>query len=1110
MPTELVLAPVGAGKTEHVLSRIANLTAEKPFAPVWVLLATQRQVTDFRQRLIEEIADDNPLLNVEFFSFYDLYERVLNTAGQPTRKIKTAARMRLLRALAMHLADNGELAAFQAIADKSGFVDVTLTFIDELKQAVAAPEEYARAADELFAGREKDAGLARLYAAYQSRLQEHSIVDRDGEGWLALEALQADADLCSHIDLLIVDGFDQFTPLQAALIALLSKCVEQAEVTLTTVPGREEGVGRRFMAAQQALQEAHRAYQTDFTVKELTASVEGQRLLPLQHLADTIFLRDAPQRSADEAVAFLSAPHPADETAAVLRSVKDLLLAGVPADEIILAVRDHQMYGVHLQNIGRAYGLPLSFHLNELLSDIPPILVLMEVITLHDTQRHLVDFPTATLLDVLRSPYCDVEGLDAQALSVLERIAREFAVVGGATAWLDALDRAARPRPTDEDDSSQERPPLIDETVHQQLRQALTTFFEAVTPPRQASLVGYIAWLEHLIGEDPLLDPDEEPSQTGQGSVLNMIACIRREGVSPHVVSRDLTALNTLKQTLTEMLSAQALLTTLEGVSGPVSWRRFLGDLRAAIAPRRLEWRPSRSGRVLVTTATNARGLPHDYVFVLGLAEGVFPRRLREDPLYLESERQQLRRAGIRLQTINERASDDSLFYELISLARKRLTLSRPTVKNGAPWVESHLWRATQAVFTDAATLEQTGREPIGQVPALSAAATPDEVALYVADALNETVADEMLPAALAWVQTYTPQVWNNILAGRYIEAQRGDSHAPHDNYSGVIMAPALLERLQTGPLGPGHTWSASQFNDYGLCPFRFYAKRILRLEEPQQPQIGMDALQLGLLNHEILERIYSQLAAQQVQIHAPNLDMALSLLDAEAVAIETAPQRLGFRASPVWAQERDVLLRRLRALIEYDFNELNTKISKKFGASAPRYPYQTETPFGITGNNTLLTLDDGTVLPIGGYIDRIDRVGDQALVIDYKSGSSLISTKELEEGRSFQIMFYALAMRRILAAQGNGPLQDVLGGFFFHIRTPDISGLLSLSDEEHIETVERAQRFLSSYVHHARAGNFAVSPSKPAQNRRCVSYCPYHHLCRVAATHPQKPDPQR
>ena len=62
--------------------------------------------------------------------------------------------------------------------------------------------------------------------------------------------------------------------------------------------------------------------------------------------------------------------------------------------------------------------------------------------------------------------------------------------------------------------------------------------------------------------------------------------------------------------------------------------------LKAQSARATLTNNTNRSGKILITSVTDARGLPHEHVFIPGLSEGIFPRPTPEDPIYLDSERQ--------------------------------------------------------------------------------------------------------------------------------------------------------------------------------------------------------------------------------------------------------------------------------------------------------------------------------------------------------------------------------------------------------------------------------------------------------------------------------------
>ena len=259
----------------------------------------------------------------------------------------------------------------------------------------------------------------------------------------------------------------------------------------------------------------------------------------------------------------------------------------------------------------------------------------------------------------------------------------------------------------------------------------LSAFIDAVSAPETAELPEYIRWLAGLLGADPQSDGQAE---SGAYSLNIIMRAWEHDRENPTIVERDINALNGLKAIMRDLLASDAVLRTVYGQHQPLEWRRFRADLLHALQTQ-ADQRPglSRQGQVLVTTASEARGLPHDHVFVPGLAEGVFPAEASEDPFYLDSERERLQARGIPLATRAERIDDRGLFYELISLPRRSLTLSRPTFQAGRVWIESHLWRAVKDVFTDLPLETRT----VGAVIEPAESANGAELMLALADQLN-------------------------------------------------------------------------------------------------------------------------------------------------------------------------------------------------------------------------------------------------------------------------------------------------------------------------------------------------------------------------------------
>ena len=253
-----------------------------------------------------------------------------------------------------------------------GFVSVVAAFLLELKQNLIYPEDFEAAAST-----PKERELAAIYSRYQATLQAHKLVDREGEGWLAVEALEQQPDLAAGVDLLIVDGYDQFNHLQAKLLALLGGQAREAVITLTTVPEREATIGRRFQQALERLADAYADAEVALEPVDLDEH-EDDRAPALRHLSDHLLRPRAEKIAADDAITLIEAPDPAREVGAVLRRIKRLLLDGCEPDDILIAVRDWGRYGGQIAAQGRRYGLPLALHYGDPLANNPAVAALLE------------------------------------------------------------------------------------------------------------------------------------------------------------------------------------------------------------------------------------------------------------------------------------------------------------------------------------------------------------------------------------------------------------------------------------------------------------------------------------------------------------------------------------------------------------------------------------------------------------------------------------------------------------------------------------------------------------------------------------------------------------
>lgn len=1118
----LLTAPAGGGKTAAVIDAILQRKMLRPWQQIWVLLPTELQVSVFRDRLLEACKSQNSIdvvFGVQYFTFYELYNHLLDRIGTPQKQIRSGSVYRILRHLIRDLNSRGDLHYFDVIADKPGFIDLVGRFIYELKQAVVFPSEFTEYA-EGYSRKDKDRDLAVIYNTYQRWLRDKNAVDREGAGWLALDYLSMDdaGDYFDGVDMLVVDGFLQFSPLQAQLLSALGKQIRHTVVTLTYEAQREQALHRRANRIRYHLEESGTWHHLSLNPK---IDLPNQSPI-LEHLERHFLLNEPEVLSAEEAVVFIEAPNPEQEVRGVLRRVKSLLLSGELPDQIAVLSHNTETYGELIRSIAGTYDIPVVLRRGVILAQNPVIVAILKLLDLHTLE---VNFRRQSVLDVLRSPYFLFSQFSEEDIDLLDRLSVQHQVIQSREDWLEAIRLATKEQVVDEDGESTTT--LLNSNIdYERLYEQLEHFFDQITPLENDTIQNYVLWLEDLLGQDPsygreiIADNDDEALSTADIQQLHLFDKIRATSnmtsytteVVQTVMVRDLYAVQTLWAALRGIIAAYTLIVDerQREIANPVAWRHFRADLQLAVDEHRSDpvGGTSRQGRVLVTSASEARGLPHDHVFILGLAEGNFPPQQHEDPLYSDRERDTFTQiTGYDLQTTLERQDDVLIFYECLGMARRTLTLSRPTLDDGAnPWEPSLLWRAVSSVLTDIETIHYRA----GEAPTFDRSANPREVGVALADNLNQlnSMSPHEIETVFDWLLGHSRygRRWNSVLRGRSIESRREDRRVSFDRFSGVLEDNRLINRVAE-LLGSSRRWSASQFNDYGYCGFRFFSKRLLKLEALEEPTEGYDAAQLGTVQHAILENTYKRFLEENLAIQPENVEIARQILIEEADhLLPQAPHLFGFRSSALWQHEQSEILQRLTRLIELDFSvnpdspfvkkpRSRTNYVADVVGGGERYVHQLEAAFGMDSGTTASISGAVGDLYVRGLIDRIDRIGDALVVIDYKSGSATPRTSDMEDGRNFQMMLYLLAAQQMMERES--PDLNVVAGMFWSIRTLKSGGEIKVDASE----IETARQILHAYIQAGREGRFTVEPRK-LEDGKCFKYCEFGKFCRVHQTH--------
>ncbi|MFN2198101.1 MAG: PD-(D/E)XK nuclease family protein [Anaerolineales bacterium] len=1037
MPARLIIAPPAAGKTHYCLQRLRELPQAMPQANAqanaqahpptlaWAVLPDQEQLGYFRRRL----AQQGGALGVQVSTFDYLYDQILTAAGQTFPVIGDTARYRLIQAVVQAQFAAGQLSYYAPIHTLPGFITSLRDRFAEIKAAGIFPEVFLA---QVAADQPGQQELGSLYLAYQTFLQQLTWADREGLGWLAVETLDAEPAIFSRYQLIVVDGFDDFEPIQLAVLKQLARQVPWVEITLTGSPDSSRQAQARFTRTQAMLVEA---LAPEIIYLETSPKLPPALALLERNIFEPQLLEDPKEEAPHAGIDLLELRSPVEEANEAIRWIKaQCLRRGLSPAETAIFTPDPDVHLPYLVSAASQAGVPLNITIRAPLASSPAVRALIDLLEL--PQRR---YPRQATLDAVRSPFFDLQpwNLAPQDAAVLERVSYETHLNGGQDQWEAAFAELAASKSekaaewvSELQADSDWLPPLL--PAGQELARLAESFsaffFDRLVANRQLSLDSWIAWLEDLLEDIHYPQRCDPESLSALRGVLRAL-----------------------------------LLSELAAPAGLLDYPKFQVELFSALEGAGYDAAPGNpDSGVLVAPIIAARGQRFAAVAILGLSEGIFPQVERADPFLPETLRAAL---GLDLRLGRYQAS---IFYQSVLRSNRYLLLTRPYLAEGGEnWEPSPYWQAVESLFPKA--VQRLRPEDWRD---LTQAASPAETLFWAA---RQNMSDPPeKPEALLPVLPSDPSLGARAIhlqhAGEILKTRQ--SPRPHGLYDGY---PTGLQPEMTAQYSPEHIWSASRLESYLSCPHHFWARHVLALEPLQPPEPGMDPAQLGSLLHSLLEQAYAQ---AKDRTDPQTVAAALHALAPEVFA--DAPQKYGFRPGPLWTAECEFWLQKLEDNI-YALAE-----------TAPGWtPAFFEARFGLEGQPVLEIVTPAGKLRLRGLIDRVDQQDHQLRVIDYKTGSSHLAPKDLLDGVRLQLPIYALAAE----ALGMGEVIEGFYWQLRQAK-PGSLRLSSFSAEDYPAGPSGAAAITTDHLTRAVEGIRAAEFPPTPPSGGCPAYCPAAAWC--------------
>jgi ATP-dependent helicase/nuclease subunit B len=964
------------------------------------------------------------------------------------------------------LQDDG-IEYFAAVAATPGFPRALARTLQDLAMAGVRPERLTQLP---LGGRD----LARLLEAF-----ERQFVAASATGRAALFAAAAEgAGVVAHLPLLLLD-----VPLESNVeFELARRLISAAPETLITVPFGD-------LATLDYL----RTLKTDVRVLQPSGDADLTALRRYLFAA-----RQPPERAPKGDVRLFSAPGEGRECVEIARRILDEARAGVPFDDMAVFLRSPREYLGLLENAFERAGIDAWFDRGTRRPH-PSGRAFLAILSCKVERLSALRF--AEYLSLAQVPEQDPsqsEGLAAEVLPPADDFVSGFAHI----ATVPDLDEPEQPLLLADDDS-----PIVDGALRAPWR------WERLIV--ESSVVGGKAdrWRKRLAGLQ-------------QGYETQKKALLRDDPESPRLAGLEVDL-----QNLRHLSNfALPIVEELESWPAEARWgewierfgilapkilrrsgrvRRVLGELSAmsAIGPisleeardvlaerlRTFDEQPpvDRYGRVFVGSPHQARGRAFRVVFVPGLAERLFPQKLREDPLLLDKEMREPLAAG--LLTQNDRAKTERLLLRLaVGGATERLWLSYPRldVASSRPRVPSFylldVMRAITGRIPHHENLQRDAAEAGGARLDWPAPPSADKAIDDIEHDLAtlKTLLDRPDQAAVRGEAHYLLGL--NTALRRSVTRRWVRARARWRPEDGIVrVAPATAPVLERHRLNR-RAYSVSALQKFATCPYQFVLSAIYRfaLREAPEPLQRLNPLQRGSLFHEVQARVMHELKRSgRLPLARSDVDAALRILSAAMLSTAaTHHERLAPAIERVWGDEIAALERDLRVWI------------RKMPDAGPWIPEFFEYSFGLDsdGGDDLrdkqsrkepVTIDGRFVLR--GAIDVIEshKTTNELRVTDHKTGRNRAMPKTVIEGGSLlQPVIYGLAIEQMFGRpvrEGRLFYATTAGGFMEHaVPLTDANRRIAL---EALEIVDRAIEL-------------GILPAAPRE--RACTWCDFRSVC--------------
>ena len=454
-----------------------------------------------------------------------------------------------------------------------------------------------------------------------------------------------------------------------------------------------------------------------------------------------------------------------------------------------------------------------------------------------------------------------------------------------------------------------------------------------------------------------------------------------------------------------------------------ITFETYMQILKTGLGESKLGTIPMAQDEVTVGDVDRSRSHKIKIVFIIGLNDGMFPGTTKAEGFLNDADRQKILEKGIELAkgTVDRIYEDNFNIYKAFTTAEEKMYLSYSSSDmEGKSLRQSILVSRTKKIFTK---LQEESDIIQRKSEICTKQNTFEELLINLRDFRDGKEIDPI------WFKIY------NIFDNDTEWKPKLESAIKALSYTNV---PEKITKENVEKMyGDVLKTSVSRLEQYSSCPFSYYLKYGLKLNEKET--FNLEAVDTGTFMHDVIDSFFARLDEQEINIKQ------ITDEEIEEIVTDIIQDKLNLNKNYIYtvSAKYKILAGRLKKVVttsmKYIVQSIKQSEFEVFGH---------EIEFGGKGQYKPITVktDDGKRVEIIGKIDRVDILknpdGTYVRIIDYKSSIKNIDLNQVVSGLQLQLLTYLNETCKV---------EDFLpaGVLYFNLSNPSISSEKNMTDEE-------------------------------------------------------------